>query len=367
MPDAQHFGDSSDCNTLKRISQSENFSAQNLCALGLGNIEGIDYLQSYPDARAAVYKMAEASNGKDTTLGHWEIAGIISENPMPTYPDGFPEEIIKAFSQKTGRGVLCNKPYSGTEVIRDFGREHIESGDLIVYTSADSVFQMAAHEEIIPVEKLYEYCLAARELLKGEHAVGRVIARPFVGQYPNFERTANRRDFSLTPPKDTLLDAVKAAGGEVIAIGKISDIFAGKGVTTSIHTHSNDEGMQEALKAAETDFEGLCFVNLVDFDSKYGHRQDIDGYAKALSDFDRWLPSFLECLREGDLLMITADHGCDPGDESTDHTREYTPLLMLGQGIEGGWRGERKTFADIGASAAKWLSVPFKGAGESLI
>ncbi len=367
MPDAHRFGDSSDCNTLKRISGSKHFSVENLCALGLGNIEGVDYLQSCPDAPAAAFRMAEGSNGKDTTLGHWEIAGIISQNPMPTYPDGFPEEIIKAFSQKTGRGVLCNKPYSGTEVIREFGREHIESGDLIVYTSADSVFQIAAHEETVPVEKLYEYCHAAREILKGEHAVGRVIARPFIGQYPNFERTANRRDFSLTPPKDTLLDAVKAAGQEVIAIGKISDIFAGKGVTTSIHTHSNDEGMQEALKTAKTDFEGLCFVNLVDFDSKFGHRQDIDGYAKALSDFDRWLPSFLECMREGDLIMITADHGCDPGDSSTDHTREYTPLLMLAKGIRRGNCGTRKTFADIGASAAKWLSVPFKGAGESLI
>ncbi|MEE1279835.1 MAG: phosphopentomutase [Oscillospiraceae bacterium] len=367
MPDAERFGDSSDCNTLKRISKSRHFSVKNLCALGLGNIEGVEYLQSCPDAPAAAFRMAEASNGKDTTLGHWEIAGIISENPMPTYPDGFPEEIIKAFSEAAGRKVLCNKPYSGTEVIKDFGREHIESGDLIVYTSADSVFQIAAHEDVVPIEKLYEYCRAARGLLKGEHAVGRVIARPFVGQYPDFERTANRRDFSLTPPKDTLLDAVKAAGKEVIAIGKISDIFAGKGVTTSIHTHSNDEGMQETLKAAKTDFEGLCFVNLVDFDSKYGHRQDIDGYAKALSDFDRWLPLFLKCLREGDLIMITADHGCDPGDSSTDHTREYTPLLMLGKGIEGGCRGERKTFADIGASAAKWLSVPFKGAGESLI
>ncbi len=367
MPDAERFGDSSDCNTLKRISQSKNFSVENLCALGLGNIEGLDFIEPQEDAIAATYKMAEASNGKDTTLGHWEIAGIISEKPMPTYPDGFPEEIIKAFSEITGRKVLCNKPYSGTEVIKDFGREHIESGSLIVYTSADSVFQIAAHEDVVPIEKLYQYCRAARELLKGEHAVGRVIARPFELQYPNFERTANRRDFSLTPPKDTLLDAVKAAGKEVIAIGKISDIFAGKGVTTSIHTHSNDEGMQEALRAAKTDFEGLCFVNLVDFDSKYGHRQDIDGYAKALSDFDRWLPSFLDSMREGDLLMITADHGCDPGDSSTDHTREYTPLLMLGKGIEGGFKKECKTFADIGASAARWLSVEFKGDGESLI
>ena len=367
MPDAEKFGDTPDCNTLKRISKSPFFSIPNLVKLGIGNIEGVDYLDKSPNARAAAFRMAEASNGKDTTIGHWEIAGVISESPMPTYPNGFPKEIIAEFSQKTGRKVLCNLPYSGTEVIKEYGREHIESGALIVYTSADSVFQIAAHEDIIPVEKLYEYCRIAREILKGKHAVGRVIARPFKGEFPGFERTANRRDFSLKPPCDTLLDAAKESGKEVIAIGKISDIFAGQGITSSLHSHSNSEGMQIALETAKKDFEGICFVNLVDFDSKFGHRQDIDGYARALSEFDKFLPELLKEMRRDDLLMITADHGCDPGDSSTDHTREYTPLLMLGEGIKREANATRKTFSDIAATAAKFLSVLYNGAGESLI
>lgn len=367
MPDAEKFGDNSSCNTLKRISASPYFSCENLMALGLGNIEGVCCVKKAENPKAAVFRMSEASNGKDTTIGHWEIAGIVSDNPMPTYPNGFPEQIITEFSKRCGRGVLCNLPYSGTEVIKEYGKQHIESGDLIVYTSADSVFQIAAHEHIVSPQQLYEYCRTAREILKGEHAVGRVIARPFVGQYPNFERTANRRDFSLEPPKQTLLDAVKKAGKEVVAVGKISDIFANRGVTSSVHTHSNEEGMAQALRIAKRDFEGLCFVNLVDFDSKFGHRQDIDGYANAFAQFDHWLPAFLKQMQQDDLLMITADHGCDPGDSSTDHTREYTPLLMLGKGIKGGCFGTRKTFSDIAATAAQWLAVDFQGAGESLL
>lgn len=367
MPDCEKFGDSFDCNTLKRISASPKFNIPNLIEAGLGNIDGVDCIPAAHNPKAAVYKMTEASNGKDTTLGHWEIAGVISENPMPTYPNGFPEQILSQFKAKTGRGVLCNLPYSGTDVIRDYGKEHIESGDLIVYTSADSVFQIAAHEETVPLESLYEYCRIAREILKGEHAVGRVIARPFVTKDGKFERTANRRDFSLTPPKKTVLDAVKESGRDVIAIGKISDIFAAQGVSESIVSHSNDEGMEIIGKVAKRDFNGLCFLNLVDFDMKYGHRQDIDGYANALSQFDAFLPMLLSELKEDDMLLITADHGCDPGDNSTDHTREYTPLLIYAKDVEKGNGGVRKTFADIGATVAKWLDVPFECDGKSLI
>ncbi len=368
MPDAEKFGDSSECNTLKRISGSPFFSADNLLSLGLCDIKGVDYLKKCKRYKnSAAFRMKEKSNGKDTTLGHWEIAGIVSQNPMPTYKNGFPDEIIKQFEQKTGRKVLCNKPYSGTQVILDYGKEHIKSGSLIVYTSADSVFQIAAHEKVVPPELLYDYCKIAREILKDEHAVGRVIARPFVGEYPNFERTANRRDFSLMPPSDTVLDNIKKAGKEVIAIGKISDIFAGKGITSSMHTHSNEEGMSLSLKTAEREFEGLCFVNLVDFDSKYGHRQDIDGYARALSSFDSFLPELLSKMKKDDMLLITADHGCDPGDSSTDHTREYTPLLMVCEGALGIEDGERDSFSDIGATVAKWLSVEYTGAGTSIL
>ena len=367
MPDCESFGDSFDCNTLKRISASPKFNIPNLIDAGLGNIEGVDCIPASQNPKAAVYKMTEASKGKDTTLGHWEIAGVISDKAMPTYPNGFSEQILSEFKEKTGRGVLCNLPYSGTDVIRDYGQRHLDSGDLIVYTSADSVFQIAAHEQIVPIETLYEYCRIAREILKGEHAVGRVIARPFVGSDGKFERTANRRDFSLTPPKKTVLDAVKDAGKEVIAIGKISDIFAAQGVSESLHSHSNDEGMEIIKEVAKREFEGLCFLNLVDFDMKYGHRQDIDGYANALSQFDAFLPSLLSEMREDDLLLITADHGCDPGDNSTDHTREYTPLLMFAKNINGANMGVRSTFADIGATAAKWLGVSFECDGQSLI
>ena len=364
--DAAKFGDAG-TNTMLSISRSEKFNCPNLRKMGLFNIEGLESIGTTDAPTAATFKMTEKSNGKDTTTGHWEIAGIVSEKPMPTYPNGFPEEILKEFSEKTGRGVLCNLPYSGTQVIEDYGKEHIESGDLIVYTSADSVFQIAAHEEIVPLETLYEYCRSAREILKGEHAVGRVIARPFVGADGKFERTANRRDFSLTPPKKTVLDAAYEAGLDVIAIGKISDIFAAQGVTESIVSHSNDEGMEIIKDVSKREFNGLCFLNLVDFDMKYGHRQDIDGYANALSQFDAFLPSLLSELKEDDLLMITADHGCDPGDTSTDHTREYTPLLMFAKGLEKGSGGVRETFADIGATVAKWLGAEFECDGESLI
>ena len=366
MPDAAAFGDK-DCNTLKRISASPEFCIDNLFKMGLGNIDGVNFLKKAELPSAAFARMTELSAGKDTTIGHWEIAGVVSDSPMPTYPDGFPSEILDEFSKKTGRGVLCNKPYSGTKVIADYGEEHIKTGDLIVYTSADSVFQIAAHEDIVPPEMLYEYCRIAREILVGDHAVGRVIARPFVGNYPDFTRTSNRHDFSVEPPKETLLDAIKSANKTVYAVGKIFDIFAGKGVTQKVFTTSNLDGIEKTLKALDTDFDGLCFINLVDFDMLYGHRQDINGYAKALTEFDRYLPEITSKMRDGDILVITADHGCDPGDNSTDHTREYTPLIVYGKSVKPINLGTRKTFADIAATVADYLDVDFKCDGESFL
>lgn len=366
MPDAAAFGDKN-CNTLKRISASPEFCIDNLIKMGLGNIDGVNFLPKTDLPSAAFARMTERSAGKDTTIGHWEIAGVVSDSPMPTYPDGFPSEILDEFSKQTGRGVLCNKPYSGTKVIADYGEEHIKTGDLIVYTSADSVFQIAAHEDIVPPETLYEYCRIAREILVGDHAVGRVIARPFVGDFPNFTRTSNRHDFSVEPPKETLLDAIKSANKTVYAIGKIFDIFAGKGVTQKVFTTSNLDGIEKTLKALDTDFDGLCFINLVDFDMLYGHRQDINGYAKALTEFDRYLPEITSKMRDDDILVITADHGCDPGDDSTDHTREYTPLIVYGKSVKPINLGTRKTFADIAATVADYLDVDFKCDGESFL
>ena len=364
MPDANSFGDRG-ANTLKRISHSPEFKVDNLIRLGLGNIDGIDYLNRAESPLAAVGRMTEKSAGKDTTIGHWEIAGLVSEKAMPTYPNGFPDEVIDEFSRLASRGVLCNSTYSGTDVIRDYGLEHIETGKLIVYTSADSVFQIAAHEDIVTPEKLYEYCRIARKILCGEHAVGRVIARPFSGEYPDFKRTSRRHDFSLLPPKETLLDAIKSAGKSVIAIGKITDIFAGQGITESIFTTSNSDGMEKTMDTLDRDFDGLCFTNLVDFDMVYGHRQDIDGYASALSGFDKWLGDFTAKMKESDLLIITADHGCDPGDKSTDHTREYTPLIVYGKGVKPTNLSTRGSFADIAAFIKDALSVEFDGDGDS--
>lgn len=366
MPDAAAFGDKN-CNTLKRISASPEFCIDNLIKMGLGNIDGVNFLPKTDLPTAAFARMTESSAGKDTTIGHWEIAGVVSDSPMPTYPDGFPSEILDEFSKQTGRGVLCNKPYSGTKVIADYGEEHLKTGDLIVYTSADSVFQIAAHEDIVPPETLYEYCRIARKILVGDHAVGRVIARPFIGDFPNFTRTSNRHDFSVEPPKETLLDAVKSANKTVYAIGKIFDIFAAKGVTEKAFTASNLDGIEKTVKALDTDFDGLCFINLVDFDMLYGHRQDINGYAKALTEFDRYLPEITSKMRDDDILVITADHGCDPGDDSTDHTREYTPLIVYGKSVKPINLGTRKTFADIAATLAEYLDVDFKCDGESFL
>ncbi len=330
-PDAKDFGDYG-ANTIKSISTSKEFNIKNLLSIGFSHIDGLSFLGE-GELKSKVARLSEKSKGKDTTIGHWEIAGVVSEKPLPTFPDGFPESILKEFAEKTGRGVLCNKTYSGTEVIKDYGVEHLKTGDLIVYTSADSVFQIAAHESIVLPEKLYEYCRIAREILKGDLGVGRVIARPFEGEYP-FKRTANRHDFSIEPPEDTILDRLKGKGFDVIGVGKIHDIFAGKGLTEYIFTQNNQDGMGKTTEYQDKDFNGLCFVNLVDFDMVYGHRRNVDGYAKALSDFDKWLGNFIKNMRKDDALIITADHGCDPNFKGTDHTRECVPFILYGEDIE---------------------------------
>ena len=364
MPDAAAFGDV-DVNTLAACASSRELHIPNMIAAGLGSIDGVTCLPKAAPA-GAVARLTEASMGKDTTIGHWEIAGIVSPDPLPTYPQGFPEEVLAPFRAATGRGVLANAPWSGTAVIEKYGQEHMRTGDLIVYTSADSVFQIAAHEDIVPPEQLYEYCRIARKILQGKHGVGRVIARPFVGQPGSFKRTANRHDFSLEPPKQTLPEAVKAAGLASIGVGKIHDIFAGQGLTEHVYNKSNADGMAHTMRYAAQDFKGLCFVNLVDFDMQYGHRRDIDGYARALNEFDAWLPRLMEQLTDEDVVMITADHGCDPAyTATTDHTREYVPLMVLGKGVKPVNLGTRESFADIAATVAELLNVPLDTPGKS--
>ena len=365
MPDAPAFGDVN-VNTLASCARSEHLHIPNMIAAGLGNIDGVTCLPKTDAPTGAYARLTERSMGKDTTIGHWEIAGIVSPDPLPTYPEGFPEEVLAPFRAATGRGVLANAPWSGTAVIDTFGEEHMKTGDLIVYTSADSVFQIAAHEDIVPPEQLYEYCRIARNILQGKHGVGRVIARPFVGTPGNFKRTANRHDFSLEPSGDTLLDVLAKSGKASIGVGKIYDIFAGRGTTDHVYNQSNANGMEHTLHYADQDFEGLCFVNLVDFDMNFGHRRDIDGYAKALSEFDVWLPSLLSKLGDEDIVMITADHGCDPGyAATTDHTREYVPLLILGKQVKPVNLGTRSSFADIAATTAQLLNVSLDTPGES--
>ena len=366
MPDAAAFGDA-DVNTLRSCTTSPKLHIPHMIAAGLGNVDGVNCLPKTDAPIGAYARLRERSRGKDTTIGHWEIAGIVSAQPLPTYPDGFPEEILAPFRAATGRGVLANAPWSGTAVLDAFGEEHMHTGDLIVYTSADSVFQIAAHEEIVPPEKLYEYCRIARGLLRGKHGIGRVIARPFLGSGKgDFRRTANRHDFSLEPPAPTMLDAIKAAGLDSIAVGKIHDIFAGHGDTEHVYNTSNANGMEHALRYAAQDFHGLCFVNLVDFDMVYGHRRDVDGYAAALSAFDAWLGEFVKQLREDDLVLITADHGCDPAyTATTDHTREYVPLLILGKNVTPVNLGTRSTFADIAATVTDLLGVHYDTPGQS--
>ena len=365
MPDSESFGDVG-VNTLAACATSKELNIPNMTAAGLGNIDGVSCLPKAATPTGAVARLTETSMGKDTTIGHWEIAGLISPNPLPTYPEGFPEEVLAPFRAATGRGVLANAPWSGTEVIMKYGDEHVKSGDLIVYTSADSVFQIAAHEEVVPLEKLYEYCHIARQQLQGKHGVGRVIARPFVGTSGAYKRTSNRHDYSLEPPAKTMLDAIKEAGMASIGVGKIHDIFAGIGTTEHVYNTSNANGMEHALHYADQDFTGLCFVNLVDFDMVYGHRRDIDGYAKALAEFDAWLPKLMEKLGDEDIVMITADHGCDPAyTATTDHTREYVPLLILGKAVKPVNLGTRASFADIAATVTELLGVDYETEGKS--
>lgn len=366
MPDADQFGDAGS-NTIAAAASSPYFSMPNMQKLGFFNIDGVTCRESVKEPQGAFARMTERSQGKDTTIGHWEIAGVVSEQPLPTFPDGFPKELLDAFEKETGRGVLCNRPYSGTEVIKDFGREHMETGKLIVYTSADSVFQIAAHEAVVPVEELYRYCEIARRLCTGAYGVGRVIARPFEGEWP-YKRTSRRHDYSLEPPKATMLDQIKAAGQEVLAVGKINDIFAGRGITDMIRTVDNADGIDKTLNYAKREFDGICFTNLVDYDMLYGHRNDVEGYAKALTYFDNRLPELLAALGEEDILMITADHGCDPSTPSTDHSREYTPLVIAGRPVKAGVNlGTRKTFADIAATILDYLGVQGETEGESFL
>lgn len=378
LPDAEAYGDEGS-NTLLSCARSGALRLPNLCRLGLTQIDGQEALREcfVRDDRdfaketafdGVVARLAEASNGKDTTVGHWEIAGVVSERPLPTFPEGFPKELLEVLSRETGRRIICNKPYSGTQVIYDYGREQLETGALIVYTSADSVMQIAAHEEKIPVPELYRYCEIARRLCVGEYGVGRIIARPFVGTWPDFQRTSNRHDYSMEPPKKTMLEILRENACEVRGVGKIYDIFAGKGLTATVRTKNNMDGIRQTLSYMKEDFHGLCFVNLVDFDMTYGHRNDVKGYTRALTEFDESLPELLSGLRQEDILMVTADHGCDPGTPSTDHSREYIPLILCGPGVRRGVNlGTRSSFADIGATILDYFGCDEKIAGESFL
>ena len=365
LPDAELYGDEGS-NTLAAAAKSEGFAMPHMEKLGLFDIEGVTHLKKGTEPPVWIYgRMKEASKGKDTTIGHWEIAGIVSERPLPTFPGGFPQELLIEFTERTGRKVLCNKPYSGTDVIRDYGKEHMETGALIVYTSADSVFQIAAHESVVPVEELYRYCEIARELCQGIYGVGRVIARPFEGEYP-FVRTSRRHDYSLVPPQRTMLNILAENGYDVIGVGKINDIFAGSGITEFARTSGNEEGIETMISYGDRELNGLCFVNLVDFDMKYGHRNDVEGYGAALTYFDAQLPRMLTKLNRDDLLIITADHGCDPSTPSTDHSREYVPLVVTGPGLkEGVDLGTRECFADTGATVLDWFGIFGGIAGSS--
>ena len=365
-PDAALFGDEGS-NTIKRCYDSGKLDVPNMRRLGLFNIDGMKCGEPVENPTGGYARLKEQSMGKDTTTGHWEMAGMISRRPFPTYPEGFPEEVIEEFEEKTGRKVLCNLPYSGTEVLKVYGKEHVETGNLIVYTSADSVFQIAAHEDVVPVETLYEYCKIARQMLQGRHAVARVIARPFTGTYPDYVRTERRHDFSLEPKEETILDAAKKARKDVIGVGKIADIFAGKGITRTTPNHGNRKNMEKVFEIAREEFDGICYVNLVDFDMLYGHRRDIEGYTKALNEFDGQLGILLDIMKPDDTLFITADHGCDPGYKGTDHTRECVPLLYYGsEKCMKRNLGIRESYADIAATIAEMLDIEYHGEGKCM-
>ncbi len=366
LPDSEKYGDMG-VNTLNNIAKNhEVFKIPNLKKLGMGNVVGTDAVGSIESAIGVYARMAEVSSGKDTTIGHWELMGIHTFEPFNTYPQGFPKEVTNAFEEAVGRKILCNKPASGTAVIEELGEEHMKTGKPIVYTSADSVFQIAAHEDVIPLEELYSMCEAARKICTGKHSVARVIARPFTGQPGSFERTSNRRDYSVSPPSDTLLDDIKSAGRDVIAVGKIVDIFNGQGITEDIHTKSNMDGVDQTIRYMKSQNEGIIMTNLVDFDAKYGHRRNVEGYAKALEEFDERIPEILDCMNDDDVIFFTADHGNDPTYKGTDHTREYVPLLVYGKNIKPNVdMGTRKSFADMAATIGDMLGINYSGKGES--
>ena len=361
--DAARFGDEGS-NTLKSLMETEGFSAPTLGKLGLFHINGVEHDPKQEAPIGAYARVCEQSEGKDSTIGHWELAGIRSDEPLPTYPNGFPDDIIEEFERRTGRKVICNKAYSGTEVIKDYGLQQKETGALIVYTSVDSVMQIAAHTDLIPLKELYRYCEIAREMLSGEHAVGRVIARPFTGDYP-YKRTSDRHDYSALPPKTTVLELLKNHGLETLAVGKINDIFAGVGISEAIRSGSNEEGMQVMTSLLGRDFRGLCFVNFVDFDTVFGHRRDTEGYVREVMKLDEWLEGFIRGLHDDDILMITADHGCDPNYKGTDHTRENVPVLVYGKEIKPVNLGERESFSDVAATIADIFEIPYDLNGES--
>lgn len=368
LPDADRFGDVGS-HTLGHIAKRvPGFSLPNMQKLGLGNIAPLQGIPPADQPEAAFGKMAEVSVGKDTMTGHWELMGLKVTIPFQTYPNGFPPDLIQALETKTGRKVIGNKPASGTEILDELGAEQMKTGAWIVYTSADSVMQIAAHEEVIPLQELYTACLVARELTVGEHAVGRVIARPYIGQPGAFKRTPNRHDYAVTPPAPTVMNGLKDAGLDCMAIGKINDIYSGEGVTAAFHTNSNDHGIQETIRVMGEPFHGLSFTNLVDFDSLYGHRRDPEGYGRALQDFDRQLPELMARIGEEDLLLLTADHGNDPIHPGTDHTREYVPLLVWSPGMKKAISlGVRATFADVGATIAANFKLPAPQFGTSFL
>lgn len=368
LPDAKEFGDEG-AHTLGHILGTVDTKLPNMQRLGLGNIADLPKMSPVSSPVAYYGKMNEISSGKDTMTGHWELMGLKTETPFQTYPNGFPRDLIARFEQETGRKIIGNKPASGTEILVELGEEHMKTGAWIVYTSADSVFQIAAHEEVIPLPELYRACEIARRLtLEPEHSVGRVIARPFVGKPGNWQRTPNRHDYAVKPPEPTVLNALKNAGKAVVAVGKIGDIFSGEGITASYPTKSNQHGIQETLARLDEDFSGLLFTNLVDFDSLYGHRRDPEGYARALEEFDAALPELLAKVGENDLLVITADHGNDPTHAGTDHTREYVPLIVYGPSLKNpGSLGERATYADLAATIADNFGVHATEHGRSFL
>jgi len=374
QPDSRVYGDEGS-NTIGHISRIvENFSLPNLESLGLAHIDGFreTYRTTTDPGKTEIIgsygKMTEKSAGKDTTTGHWEIAGLILDKPFPVFPDGFPDELMKEFEKRIGRRTLGNRPASGTVIIQELGDEHVRTGYPIVYTSADSVFQIAAHERVIPVEELYRICRIAREILTGDYGVGRVIARPFTGESGNYVRTDRRKDFSIKPPEKTILNYLEENGYEVRTVGKIEDIFAGSGITRSVHTHSNADGIDRTVEWIKEEFTGMLFTNLVDFDMLYGHRNNVEGYAKALMEFDMRLPEIIGNLKDDDILIITADHGCDPSTPSTDHSREYVPLLITGKRLRKGVNlHTRKTYSDVAKTIADYFGLENNLCGESFL